>query len=76
MTYFMHLTQVLYPVKGLLYGSIRSPHNAATFEGSQALHRPHINGFRRSEDADGQTSVTDPESAEGFSERDSLTSVE
>lgn len=65
------------PVKGLLYGSIRSPSRPphdATF--SQALRRPHANGVRRSEDADGQASVTDHESAEGFSERDSLTSVE
>jgi len=64
------------PVKGLLYGSIRSPRGAATSEGSQASRKPHINGVHKNEDVDGQASVADSESVEGVSEQDSLTSVE
>ena len=76
MTYFMHLTQVLLPVKGLLYDSIRTPRGAPTSDWSQPPRRPHINGVHRNEDADGEASVADAESAEGYSEHDSLTSVE
>jgi hypothetical protein len=75
MTYFMHLTQC-FTGQGFLYGSIRSPRGAATSEGSQALRRPHVNGVHRNEDANGQDSVADHESAEGVSEHGSLTSVE
>jgi hypothetical protein len=64
------------PVKGLFYGSIRSPRDAETSEGSQAFRKPHTNGFHGNEDIDGQASVTDSESVEGVSEQDSLTSVE
>lgn len=64
------------PVKGHLYGSIRFPRNAPTSEGSQALREPHVNGFHRNEDVDGQASVADSESVEGVSEQGSLTSVE
>lgn len=64
------------PVKGLLYGSIRSPRGVATSEGSQAFRNPYINGVHKNEDVDGQASVADSESVEGVSEQDSLTSVE
>jgi hypothetical protein len=64
------------PVKGLLYGNIRSPRGAATSEGSQTFRELHINGVYRNEDVDGQASVADSESVEGVSEQDSLTSVE
>ena len=64
------------PVKGLLYGSIRSPHGAASSSGSQVFLEPNVNGVHRNEDIDGQASVADSESVEGFSEQDSLTSVE
>jgi hypothetical protein len=64
------------PVKGFLYGSIRSPRGTATSEGSQEFRKPHINGVHRDEDVDGQASVADSESVEGVSEQDSLTSVE
>jgi hypothetical protein len=62
-------------IKGLLYGSFRSP-RGATFEGTQAFREPHVNGVHRNEDIDGQASVADSESVEGVSEQDSLTSVE
>lgn len=65
-----------FPVKGLLYGSIRSPRGVTTFEGNQAFRKPQINGVHRDEDVDGQASVADSESVEGVSEQDSLTSVE
>lgn len=63
-------------IKGLLYGSFRSPRGAATFEGTQAFREPHVNGVNRNEDVDEQASVADSESVEGVSEQDSLTSVE
>ncbi len=77
MTYFMPSHPSVLPVKGLLYGNIRSPRDAATSEGSQGVtQKPHINGVHKNDDADGQASVADSESVEGVSEQDSLTSVE
>ena len=76
MTHFSHLTQSALPVKGLLYGSIRSPRGLATSEEGHTPPQPHINGVHKYEDADGLASVADSESVEGVSEQDSLTSVE
>lgn len=50
--------------------------NGAAIRGSQALHRTHLNGSRGNEGADGQGSVADSESTGGYSEQESLTSVE
>lgn len=43
---------------------------------SQSLHRTHVNGSRGNQGADGHANVADTESNEGYSEQESLTSVE
>ncbi|KAH9080460.1 GRASP55/65 PDZ-like domain-containing protein [Lactarius deliciosus] len=63
---------------GLPRSGIRSPSllNGSSIGGGQTLHRTHLNGSRGNEGASRQTSVTDTESTEGYSEQESLTSVE
>lgn len=74
----IRLTDVFRPLKGLPRNGARSPSllNGAAMRGSQTLHRTHVNGSRGYHSADGQPSVADTESTEGYSEQESLTSVE
>ena len=75
----IHLTDVFQPLKGLPRSGARSPSllNGAAIRGSRTRHRTgHVNGSRGYHVSDGQPSVADTESTEGYSEQESLTSVE
>lgn len=75
----MQLTNVFNRLKGLPPSGVRSPsllNGAAIGRSRTPRSRTRLNGSHGYEGAGGQASVADTESTEGYSEQESLTSVE
>jgi hypothetical protein len=75
---YLHAShQCVYLLKGLPRNGARSPSllNGAAIGRSQTAHRAHVNGSRGNQGGD-HASMADTESNEGYSEQESLTSVE